>query len=94
MTTTLPHTPVLTGRIAPDHPLWQDLVPDDSFGDDGVYWADLPRSIKWKWIVRQNNQEAAREFAVVKDMFKKDPLSPLAAYCKRYVISGFGVSLA
>jgi len=89
--TTLPHTPVLTGRIAPDHPLWQDLVPDDSFGEDGVYWADLPRATKWKWIVKQNNDEAAREFKVVKEMFKKDPLSPLGAYCKRYVISGFGL---
>ena len=24
-------------------------------------------------------------------MFKRDPLSPLSAYCRRYVIGGFGL---
>lgn len=24
-------------------------------------------------------------------MFKKDPLSPLTAYCQRYVVTGFGM---
>jgi hypothetical protein len=39
----------------------------------------------------QSNTETKRELAVVWEMFKADPLSPLTAYCRRYVIGGFGL---
>ncbi len=87
-----PQTPVLNGKLSPDHPLWKDLAPGDSFSNDGVYWADLPRKEKWSWIMAQSNEETSRELSHLGKMFKADPLSPLRAYCSRYVVGGFGVS--
>lgn len=78
--------------LAPGHPLWEDLAPADSYTADGTYWADLPRGRRIGWINRQSNAEALRELKYVGAMFKRDPLSPLAAYWRRYVITGFGVS--
>jgi hypothetical protein len=39
----------------------------------------------------QANAETKREASLVWSMFKKDPLSPLAAYSRRYVMTGFGL---
>lgn len=78
--------------LAPGHPLWEDLAPADSYTQDGTYWADLSRGSRTAWINKQSNDEARRELKVLGSMFKADPLSPLAAYWKRYVITGFGVS--
>ncbi|BEI85992.1 hypothetical protein CcaverHIS002_0602790 [Cutaneotrichosporon cavernicola] len=74
-----------------EHPLFQDLCPDDSYTPEGVYWADLPWKERQTWVNEQSNAETKRELKVVWDMFKKDPLSPLNAYCSRYVITGFGM---
>lgn len=68
-------------RIDPTHPLWEELAPSDSY-IDGVYWADLPRAQRTRWINAQSNQEAKRELKVIGQMFKKDPLSPVTAYFK------------
>ncbi|GFZ47035.1 hypothetical protein JCM24511_04261 [Saitozyma sp. JCM 24511] len=73
-----------------DHPLYDDLAPEDSYLD-GVYWADLPWATRQNWVHAQSNAEAKRELHHVWSMFKKDPLSPLAAYWRRYVIGGFGL---
>jgi hypothetical protein len=53
--------------------------------------ADLPFKQRQQWVNAQSNAEAKREFKAVGRMFKKDPLSPLSAYCSRYVIGGFGL---
>lgn len=78
-------------RIDAEHPLWDDLCPEDSYVD-GVYWADLPSAQRGRWAINQANQEAKRELKVIGGMFKKDPLSPMRAYFSRYVLGGFGVS--
>ncbi|ORY27623.1 major facilitator superfamily domain-containing protein [Naematelia encephala] len=78
------------GNFNSSHPLFNDLAPDDSYLD-GVYWADLPLKQRHAWINKQSNAEALREIKHVGSMFKRDPLSPLGAYCKRYVIGGFGL---
>ncbi|KAI5475472.1 MFS phosphate transporter, partial [Pseudohyphozyma bogoriensis] len=43
------------------------------------------------WINKQGSAEAAREFAVVGAMTKKDPLSPVTAYMGRYAVNGMGL---
>ncbi|CAD6565565.1 MAG: hypothetical protein TREMPRED_001530 [Tremellales sp. Tagirdzhanova-0007] len=73
-----------------NHPLYNDLAPADSY-QDGVYWADLPRAQRSKWVNTQSNTEARRELGVIGRMFRRDPLSPLGAYSRRYIIGGFGL---
>ena len=86
------HDPGLDdGRFHSAHPLFDDLAPQDSCDPKGTYWADLPFGERQKWVNAQSHAEFKRESAVVWGMFKRDPLSPLTAYCKRYVIGGFGL---
>ncbi|GHJ89027.1 hypothetical protein NliqN6_5429 [Naganishia liquefaciens] len=88
-----PHPPKMLDngqRIDAEHPLWDDLCPEDSYVD-GVYWADLPSAQRGRWAINQANQEAKRELKVIGGMFKKDPLSPMRAYFSRYVLGGFGL---
>lgn len=51
----------------------------------------MPFSERQKWVNAQSNAETKREWKHVVGMFKKDPLSPLSAYSKRYVMGGFGL---
>jgi len=51
----------------------------------------LPFKQRQEWVNAQSNAEAKREWYAIGRMFKADPLSPLSAYCKRYVIGGFGL---
>ncbi|KAL1410305.1 hypothetical protein Q8F55_004311 [Vanrija albida] len=74
-----------------EHPLFNDLCPQDSYTADGTYWADLPWGERQKWVNAQSNAETLRELKVIGSMFKEDPLSPLRAYCSRYVVTGFGM---
>jgi hypothetical protein len=53
--------------------------------------ADLSFADRQKWVNAQSNAEAKRELKHIGSMFKKDPLSPLSAYSRRYVITGFGL---
>jgi len=53
--------------------------------------ADLPWKERQIWVNKQSNEETKREIKVIWEMFKKDPLSPLSAYCSRYVVTGFGM---
>ncbi|RXK37001.1 Pi-transporter A-1 [Tremella mesenterica] len=78
------------GKFTDDHPLFHELAPEDSF-EKGVYWADLPFAQRHKWVNTQSNAEAKREVKHVWSMFKEDPLSPIRAYSRRYVIGGFGL---
>lgn len=66
------------------------LYPEDSFVGD-VYWADLPRAERIKWVNAQSNAEAKRELKVVWEMFKKDPMDPLRQYFHKYVSNGMGL---
>lgn len=66
------------------------IYPDDSYLN-GVYWADLPRAQRWKWINNQQNTETKRECALLWAMFKKDPLEPIRAYFRTYVVNGLGL---
>ncbi|KAJ9091458.1 hypothetical protein QFC19_009101 [Naganishia cerealis] len=77
-------------KIDAEHPLWDDLCPEDSYVD-GVYWADLSRAHRGRWAIRQANEEAVRELKHIGGMFKKDPLSPIRSYFSRYVLGGFGL---
>lgn len=55
------------------------------------FQADLPFKQRQKWVNNQATSEFKRECRVVWEMFKKDPLSPFNAYCRRYVITGMGM---
>lgn len=70
--------------------LKEALYPEDSYVGD-VYWADLPRAERIKWVNAQSNAEAKREAKVVWEMFKKDPLEPLRQYFRKYVSNGMGL---
>ncbi|RSH95744.1 hypothetical protein EHS25_000836 [Saitozyma podzolica] len=80
--------PATTLKFHREHPLFDDLAPEEGYNHEG---ADLPASARRKWVNVQSNTETKRELAVVWEMFKADPLSPLTAYCRRYVIGGFGL---
>jgi hypothetical protein len=59
--------------------------------DEADSQADLPWKTRQKWVNQQSSSETKRELKTIGKMFKADPLSPLSAYCKRYVIGGFGL---
>ncbi|KAI9825257.1 MAG: hypothetical protein M1832_001291 [Thelocarpon impressellum] len=69
------------------------LLPDDSYNEDGVYWADLPLWKRFTFVNRINNAEALRELRHIGGMVKNDPLSPISAYFREYVIPGAGLGL-
>ena len=69
------------------------LRPDDSYTDDGVYWADLPLGKRFRFITHVDNQEAGKELSSLGRMIKKDPLSPLGWYFRNAVLPGAGLGL-
>ncbi|KAI9802524.1 MAG: hypothetical protein M1833_001596 [Piccolia ochrophora] len=72
-----------------DHLLW----PDDSYDKRGIYWADMGLAQRFRFITRTNNAEAKRELANIWRMTKADPLSPITAYFRNYVVPGAGLGL-
>jgi MFS family permease len=100
-----PHGPDMTGRhpslAAPDFGMTNNekeifdtlLKPDDSYNENGVYWADLGYWQRFKFVSRVDRQETHREFMSFWDMFKKDPLSPISFYFRNMVIPGAGLGL-
>lgn len=72
-----------------DELLHESLYPDDAYVGE-TYWADLPTGQRTKWINKQMSQETAREFGVVWEIFKKDPLKPWGLYFHNYVVTGLG----
>jgi MFS family permease len=100
-----PHGPDMTGRhpslAAPDFGMTHNekeifdtlLKPDDSYNENGVYWADLGYWQRFKFVSRVDRQETHREFMSFWDMFKKDPLSPISFYFRNMVIPGAGLGL-
>ncbi|KAH8691293.1 putative MFS phosphate transporter [Talaromyces proteolyticus] len=97
----LPHGPDMAGT----HPEYVDmnpnekgafdklLRPDDSYTEEGVYWADLPILRRLRFITKVDNQEAARELRNLGRMIVEDPLSPVSFYFKNMVLPGAGLLL-
>ncbi|KAI8690634.1 hypothetical protein LRP88_07901 [Fusarium phalaenopsidis] len=67
--------------------------PDDSYNEDGVYWADLPLSQRMSFVHKIDKQAASEEARSAWSMFKEDPLSPLSWYFRHAVIPGAGLGL-
>lgn len=100
-----PHGPDMTGRhpslAAPDFGMTNNereifdslLKPDDSYNEEGVYWADLNLWKRFKFVHKIDSAETKREFLSFWEMFKKDPLSPVSFYFRNMVIPGAGLGL-
>jgi len=69
------------------------LKPDDSYGPNGAYWADMPLMQRVRFVMSYDAQEAKREMGNIWAMTKKDPLSPLGYYVSNMVIPGAGLGL-
>lgn len=69
------------------------LLPDDSFDENGTYWADLPIMKRISFVNKVNNAETARELQSLGRMIKADPLSPVSFYFRNMVIPGMGLLL-
>lgn len=69
------------------------LLPDDSYDENGTYWADMPLMQRLKFTSRVDNAEARKELSGIWAMTKADPLSPFAFYVRNMVIPGAGLLL-
>ncbi|KAK9376443.1 major facilitator superfamily domain-containing protein [Lipomyces chichibuensis] len=69
------------------------LHPDDSYDENGTYWADMKFGQKVSFITKVDNAEAKRELGNLWTMFKNDPLSPISWYFRDCVIPGAGLGL-
>lgn len=99
-----PHGPNMTGHhvATADIPDMSDneasvfrslLLPDDSYDENGTYWADMPVGKRIAFINKVNNAEAKSELKTIGRMIKKDPLSPVSFYFRNMVIPGMGLLL-
>lgn len=69
------------------------LLPDDSYDENGTYWADMPIGQRISFINKVNNDEAKKELKTIGKMIKADPLSPVHFYFRNMVIPGMGLLL-
>lgn len=69
------------------------LKPDDSYDENGVYWADLGWAKRAKFVGKTDMAETKREFGNFLQMVKKDPLSPISFYFRNMVLPGAGLGL-
>ena len=69
------------------------LLPDDSYDEEGTYWADMPLMKKIRFVNKVNNEEAKKELKSIGRMMKADPLSPLGFYVRNMIIPGAGLLL-
>ncbi|TPX08800.1 uncharacterized protein E0L32_009740 [Thyridium curvatum] len=67
--------------------------PDDSFNDEGTYWADLPFWKRLSFVNKVNNEEAKRELKATGRLAKRDPLGPVGWYFRNAVLPGAGLGL-
>ena len=100
----VPHGPNMTGRHVATADLGDMsnneasvfrslLLPDDSYDENGTYWADMPIGQRIKFVNKVNNAEAKTELLAIGRMTKKDPLSPVGYYFRNMVIPGMGLLL-
>lgn len=69
------------------------LHPNDSYDDNGRYWADMPLKEKINFVMNVDKKEFSREWNSFLKMFKEDPLSPVHWYFRNCVIPGAGLGL-
>lgn len=67
--------------------------PDDSFNDEGVYWADLKWGKRIAFVTKVDGAETRKELGNIWSMMKKDPLSPVGWYFRNAVLPGAGLGL-
>ena len=96
-----PHGPDMSGNHPPildisqnERQIFDYLIhPDDSYDQNGVYWADMPLAKRVKFVSSYDAKEAARELRNIGAMTKADPLSPISYYFKNMVLPGAGLGL-
>ena len=96
-----PHGPDMSGTHDPIHTMTENerqifdylLKPDDSYNEDGVYWADLNPLKRIKFVSSYDAKEARRELGNIWAMAKVDPLAPVGYYVRNMVIPGAGLGL-
>ena len=71
----------------------QLLLPDDSYDENGTYWADMGLAKRFAFVNKVNNAEALKELKSIGRMMKADPLSPLGFYTRNMIIPGMGLLL-
>lgn len=69
------------------------LKPDDSYDENGVYWADMGIMQRAKFVTKVDSAEAKKELNSIWQMVKRDPLSPVSFYFRNMVIPGAGLGL-
>lgn len=69
------------------------LLPDDSYDENGTYWADMPLGKRIKFVNHVDSAEAKKELQSIGRMMKADPLSPVGYYMRNMVIPGMGLLL-
>ncbi|EGP92313.1 uncharacterized protein MYCGRDRAFT_33628 [Zymoseptoria tritici IPO323] len=69
------------------------LLPDDSYNEDGVYWADMPIGKRIAFVNKVDSAEAKKELKSIGSMMKADPLSPVSYYFRNMIIPGMGLLL-
>lgn len=96
-----PHGPDMSGTHDPIHTMTEKervifdqlIHPDDIYTPEGVYWADLPIKQQIQFVFNLDRKEYRDEIKWVWDMFKNDPLAPVAYYFRNMVIPGAGLGL-
>lgn len=96
-----PHGPGMSGIHDPIDSMTENerqifnylIKPDDSYNEDGVYWADLNPLNRIKFVGSNDAKEAKRELGNIWAMTKKDPLAPVGYYMRNMVIPGAGLGL-
>jgi hypothetical protein len=77
-----------------DNGIFQKVLrPDDSYTQEGIYWADLPYRQRAAFVAATDAKEAAKECNTIWSMFRRNPLSPFAWYCRNAVLPGAGLGL-
>lgn len=69
------------------------FLPDDSYDETGMYWADMALLKRWKFVSHVDGQEAKRELGIIGRMYKRDVLSLFRAFLKSTVVPGAGLLL-
>ena len=69
------------------------LLPDDSYDENGTYWADMGIMQRIRFVRKVDNEESKKELKSIGRMIKADPLSPIGFYFRNMVIPGMGLLL-
>lgn len=77
-----------------EHRIFRYLTrPDDSYTQDGTYWADLKWRERVAFVTRVDRQESRKELSATWAMMKRDPLAPLGWYARNAILPGAGLGL-